>query len=417
MITSIKFLEGQGYISERHDLKRVQTHSYWERRNVQDDIKANLKTIKLPFYHDKFQEYYGFEYDADTIIQTFFTEFQKKITDKWFVNVSFDTLDGYILLCAVSAVDDEYVFRINNDNTLTMMNREVITMDELIKRIRKSLRKFHNKYIHPVTAALINREIIFDENKVNVIFGPNGSGKTSILKEIATHAHCGDGIMVKDGWSRIENPYQIILPWWHEDRNSDKWIQEWKEASINESIIKWDGSPVYYHNFASVEKASAHVFGNISKKSSLFGTGSELAGDIYMMLDSQKSKGESQKGMFNLLVNQFKNRHDWNSTIKTIKSINNKGEFDKLLAVLEEYNESKSKNTLLLDEPESSMDMLTVATFYKNVLPTLSKFTQIILVTHNPLIFLSNICNPEVYNFISLDENYTLKCKSTILDN
>lgn len=417
MIHSIKFLEGNGYLSERHDLKEnINTFNYNELDNIRysrNPLLHSLNSIKdKSFHNDKFKEYYGFEFNIQNVVKNLLKDLIDKIYKKWDVYFSFDTLDGVYLLCMVSVVNDKLLFKFNNDYTVTMMNREVVTMEELIKMIRKSLKKYNHAYVNNIASELIDKEIVFDENKVNIIFGANGSGKTTILNELAIHAHCGDDSMVRDGWSRVDNPYRL-LPFNYECDKNTSYVDEWVNKNRNKSEIDWDGSPVYYHNFSSVKDCACGEFGIISKKSSLFGD-SDCAGDIYVMNDKQKSKGQSQKGLFNLLINQLEERHTWDDSLNIIKRHNINGEFDELVSKIEEYNKVTSKNTLLLDEPESSMDMLSVISFYKDVIPQINKGTQVIMVTHNPLIFMPNICNPDIYNIISLNDEYTNTCRNVL---
>lgn len=418
MIRSIKFLEDKGYLSERHNLKEnINTFNYDELNAIKysrNPLLYSLKSIKDKSFHDdKFKEYYGFEFTIQNVVKNLLKDLIDKIYKKWDVNFSFDTLDGVYLLCMVSVVNDKFIFKINNDNTVTMMNRDVVTMEELINRIRKSLKSYNHNYVNDIASELIDKKIVFDENKVNVIFGANGSGKTTILKELAIHAHCSDDTMVYDGWSRVDNPHTLLLGFnYNKDKNTS-YVDKWINKNINKSEIDWDGSPVYYHNFSSVINCANGCFGIISKKSSLFGD-SDCAGDIYVMNDKQKSKGQSQKGLFNLLINQLGERHTWDDTINNIKKYNINGKFDELISKIEEYNKVTSKNTVLLDEPESSMDMLSVIRFYKDVIPRINKNTQVIMVTHNPLIFMPNICNPDIYNIISLNDEYTSTCRNVL---
>lgn len=63
MIRSIKFLEGKGYLSERHNLKEnINTFNYDELNAIKysrNPLLYSLKSIKDKSFHDdKFKEYY-----------------------------------------------------------------------------------------------------------------------------------------------------------------------------------------------------------------------------------------------------------------------------------------------------------------------------------------------------------------------
>lgn len=77
--------------------------------------------------------------------------------------------------------------------------------------------------------------------------------------------------------------------------------------------------------------------------------------------------------------------------------------------------ENSMKNfpgTFLFDEIDKSLDILNVYYLYTSVLPRFVKETgvQIIIISHSPIVLSEKIRDNEMYNFISMDENYTSKC-------
>ena len=91
--------------------------------------------------------------------------------------------------------------------------------------------------------------------------------------------------------------------------------------------------------------------------------------------------------------------------------------------VQEEYYKSfpmsydrNGQNTYLLDEIDKSMDILNINELYTNILPKLlDKYgKQIIIISHSPIVLRDEIFKSDKYNFISMDEEYTQKCKKLI---
>jgi predicted ATPase len=74
--------------------------------------------------------------------------------------------------------------------------------------------------------------------------------------------------------------------------------------------------------------------------------------------------------------------------------------------------------TFLFDELDKSLDILNIYNLYVNVLPELVKKTgvQVIIISHSPLVLMDKIRNNDMYNFISIDENYTKNCLDKMVD-
>ena len=100
------------------------------------------------------------------------------------------------------------------------------------------------KFINPAAKTLIGKEFDFEPGKLNIIFGPNGCGKTTILKAIA-----GTAGIVGDGMTHPGDPLDVFG--WDNDRESieavAKHIEKLKQ---NTADVVWDGNVVYYDNFA-----------------------------------------------------------------------------------------------------------------------------------------------------------------------
>ena len=69
-------------------------------------------------------------------------------------------------------------------------------------------------------------------------------------------------------------------------------------------------------------------------------------------------------------------------------------------------------STFLFDELDKSLDILNTCYLYENVLPKLVEEAgvQVIIISHNPIVLLDKIRNNDMYNIISIDEDYTNEC-------
>ena len=281
------------------------------------------------------------------------------------------------------------------------------------KKEHAEWKKHKDEYNNPRLAKnLLNRTFNFEANKINVIFGPNASGKTTILKAIAGNAGTTDG-------------YPTMLPPldchdYGEDATTENFKKKLLKSMGNSAVIDWDGTPVYYDNFAN--RRSYGSLGDLS--------GSVLGDDMITEIQYIMSRGKISGGQNSIyLMNRLFNIAKQNLSFKDIfsKYVNDDGSYKDMKvndiweaaykAQLDYYMgfENSMKNlpgTFLFDELDKSLDIINVYHLYTTVLPRLVKETgiQIIIISHSPIVLSDKIRNNDMYNIISIDEDYTKEC-------
>lgn len=274
-------------------------------------------------------------------------------------------------------------------------------------------KKHKDEYNNPRLAKnLLNKTFRFEPNKINVIFGPNASGKTTILKAIAGNA----GTI--DGYPAMLNPLDCHE--YGEDATTENFKKKLVKRMGNSAVIEWDGTPVYYDNFAN--RRSYGCLGDLS--------GSVLGDDLitemqYIMSKDKISGGQNSIYLMNRLFNIAKQQKSFKDIFS--QYVNDDGSYKKMKvndvweaaykAQLDYYMgfENSMKNlpgTFLFDELDKSLDITNVYHLYTNVLPRLVNETgiQIIIISHSPIVLSDKIRNNEMYNIISIDEDYTKEC-------
>jgi predicted ATPase len=281
------------------------------------------------------------------------------------------------------------------------------------KKEYKEWEKHKDDYTNPqLVKNLLNRKFEFEEGKINIIFGPNASGKTTILRAIAGNAGCNDG------YPTLMQPLDI--------RNFGEKISEnafrntLNKKMKNSADIEWDGVPVYYDNFAN--RKSYGVIGDLG--------GSVLGDDIiseiqWIMGKDKSSMGQQSIYLINRLFNIAKSHLSFKDIFKkyvnedgTRKKMNVNDVWENTYNIQLDYYmgfENSFKNlpgTFLFDELDKSLDILNVYNLYTNVLPEFVRNTgvQVIIISHSPLVLMDKIRNNNMYNFISIDEDYTKTC-------
>lgn len=77
---------------------------------------------------------------------------------------------------------------------------------------------------------------------------------------------------------------------------------------------------------------------------------------------------------------------------------------------------SREPGTFLFDEIDKSFDIVNIDFLYTTIFPEFIKKTgiQVIIISHSPIVLLDKIKNNKAYNFISIDRDYTEKCKQIL---
>jgi AAA15 family ATPase/GTPase len=292
-------------------------------------------------------------------------------------------------------------------------------LNNMVKEVRDG-------YMNPVLRkCVLKHEFKFEPDKVNVIFGPNGSGKTTILKTIAEHCMCGSQSDGNDGYTSLTKYFRCVelFTWGEKDTSKEKEMERLvnliQKKSGNEANVDWDGQAVYYENMAG--RKTYNELGNL-----VGGLIESFAEEIVWHME-QKSSSAGQKTMY--LISKLNNvlkkcptpdqLHDENRALRA-KSTRDYEEM-RLDTILDYYMKYYVKTddpypTLLLDEMDKSLDLLNVMALYSEVLPAIQKHfhVQIIVVRHSPVILLDKIFKSDRYNIVSMSEKYTRECRKEL---
>ena len=284
---------------------------------------------------------------------------------------------------------------------------------------------FKNRYLHKT---LLNRRFEFRPNCVNVLFGPNASGKTTIIKAIASYCMCGNEDYIDGYTSFLKFTPRNMFGWlWNEEKRDEVDFYRgeiWKTVERkagNRAELEWDGSPTYFEN--SICKANAKLG---EGQGGLLGSFSEEV--MYHMEKNRISSGQNSLFMIQKLievVNNCPTVDDLDATAKEAVRRYNQTWTDCTTANRRYYEEAimgtppsreDLQPTILMDEIDKSLAIFNVAGLYMEAIPRLVRETncQIILVSHSPLMVSRNIRESKYYNIISMDDEYTEGCMKAL---
>ena len=279
-------------------------------------------------------------------------------------------------------------------------------------------------YRNPLLQETIKgRKFTFAADKVNILFGPNASGKSTIIKTLAEHCLCGSSDQTNDGFTSLTKytpGFRFVLKD-DDDCDYDGELRERIEhASGNAAEVIWDGADVFNENHDGHKMSN--VFGNMI--GGIISDGKEEM--LWHIGKSTTSAGQKTIYIANKLVSIASHFKTPEEIIEANEEAKEKARHNNLWlqtykAQLRYYNEMIKKAgglpdnlvpTIMLDEMDKSLDLLNVITLYSEFMPNLMKKMkcQIIAVSHSPIILCDGIYNSDDYNIISMDDNYTEQC-------
>ena len=207
---------------------------------------------------------------------------------------------------------------------------------------------------------LKNKKIFTFKPGINIIVGKNASGKSTLLKLIARHFHCEQG-----GISYLTN--QSI----HE-------LFGFKEKKKYKGYkITHDGQPVGYYSPDKEIGVHGSAFDDDFMHEGIeslftrdFSQGQKTIRNISNITKKLSTTNEIKCSMNKDSVNDY-----WVKKIDNAYELLNRGKTLKL-----------SKKTILLDEPERSLDLENELAFF-SILEKIKDKYQIIIATHSPYAF------------------------------
>lgn len=146
--------------------------------------------------------------------------------------------NGYIYQKTQKPLKPDKVGRFRHQKDEDVYQKEL----EQYQKELEYYKEHKGEYVLDCSNNLIGKKFSFDNKKINILFGPNGCGKSTILKTIAGKA------LITDGYSRFFEP--LDFPGW------DNYVVEEQisKLSMNTAKVEWSGNPIYCNNFSDTLK-------------------------------------------------------------------------------------------------------------------------------------------------------------------
>lgn len=304
------------------------------------------------------------------------------------------------------------------DRKLEEWNEKKRLLNEQYEKELAEYNKKKGEYENPYLAkCLINRKFRFSDNRVNVIVGPNGCGKSTIIRAIAAYAGCGI-----DGFPTLKEPSMLryVITGASTEEDYDDQIEKTIVQEMkNPCRIDWDGTPVYFHNFSARLERAGSSFGSIQGGGGFITNCAEEA--AWHISKGQMCGGERAVYMLRNLYETVNRTVCYDELFAYDSKRVNDVWMNTFEAQRRHYGKFRNFSvkkpcTLLLDELDQNFDIATNIQLYGEFLPTLIERTgiQIIAVSHSPIVLSDAVFNSERYNVISIDEEYTAQCRENL---
>jgi energy-coupling factor transporter ATP-binding protein EcfA2 len=241
----------------------------------------------------------------------------------------------------------------------------------------------------PIKIPHIGNRIFNFNPGINILFGPNGCGKSTILKTLKAYS----GISAGGGWTSINDPMQLAS-------SSFPFAYMGITPSKCTANVSWDGTPSFF-NDGDIKVNDTFFYMNEKKSDD----GMTSMGEQLELLAEHPSSGQYRIKMFNKVFNMI--RDIPSISVGDIPSGYNYKE------CVNEINYWKKlphtgPQTIILDEPERGLSLALQKKVFQDVLYQF-KDLQIILATHS--IFCLNMKD---VNFIEFEDGYINECRKII---
>ena len=240
---------------------------------------------------------------------------------------------------------------------------------------------------------LKDKTISFDKG-LCVLFGENGSCKSSILKTIA--AYCG---IEKGGWSQISNPLKLAA----RVSNHFPYVYRAYTPGNIDAQVGWDGTPTFYNDSEMLNKNNFTWFFDSAVLSE---DGITTGAEQLDVMATKPSSGQYRVQKINKIMQVI--QHPPNLTVipPDISENMKEAAFAEI-----QYIQSLPRNgkmTLIFDEPEKAIALPKQIELF-DTLMILAQHFQVIIATHSPFIL-----NYKGVQIIDINPGYANVCRDLI---
>lgn len=254
----------------------------------------------------------------------------------------------------------------------------------------------------PLNLPNIGNKIIEFTDGINVIYGPNGCGKSTILKTLK--AYCG---IEKAGWTKVSQPTvlgTIYIGRMAEAVNFPHAYRKYTPSNCMANVL-WDGMPTFF-NDGDIKVSDTFFYQNVGQSED--GITSEQ--EQMELLAKHPSSGQFRIKKINTIFDMLTK---YPLSVPQMEMLPHRCQYENIANMEIQYwrrlTRRSNKITILFDEPERSLSLPLQRELLLNSIPNHLKDYQIIMATHS--IFALEMKN---VNLIDIEQGYANICKDLI---
>jgi len=226
---------------------------------------------------------------------------------------------------------------------------------------------------------------------INILFGPNGCGKSTILKTLK--AYCG---IMKGGWTAVSDPSKLGTG--HVQYGFPHLYSHYAPGKCK-AEVSWDGTPSFF-NDGDIKVSETFFFQNVGNCGDDGITSEAEQMDILM---KKPSSGQYRIGRLEKVFDTTKSAPVPKAPLKAdIARMNRERNYWRSLA-------NSGPLTVMLDEPERALCLPLQKQVLCDVIPKEMNDKQVIIATHS--VFALEV---EGANLIDMEPGYIDVCKKLL---
>ena len=249
----------------------------------------------------------------------------------------------------------------------------------------------------PLELPYVGNKIFNFTDGVNLLYGPNGCGKSTLIKTLKGYSGIKTG-----GWTHPSAPNEIGIGRGG-GHDFPHCYSTYTPANCKANVV-WDGTPSFF-NDGDIKINELLFFYNFKQ----FDDGITDPHDLEKQLKEFPSAGQYRLNKINKVINLIKQgppKYDMDANTKhpdKLDVVFAKREFQFWKYINDLYIKTfgKGKNTILLDEPERSLSHAKQKELFLKIIPNEFKDYQVIIATHS----LYSIFTPNA-NIIEMETGY-----------
>ncbi len=232
---------------------------------------------------------------------------------------------------------------------------------------------------------------------VNILFGPNGCGKSTILDTIKSYC-----FIEKGGWTKLQDPMKFGM---NSIRDLPHALAYFAPGRVS-ALVGWDGTPTLY-NKGDIELSKDWFFYDSGQLSDGITTQQEHVG----FLADKPSTGQYRINRLNKIRDLIASPPTMQSP-PSVPSPQVRNALEDQKKYMQSLN-STGRCTLLLDEPERALSVPMQRDLF-NMITEIGQFAQVIVATHSP--FCLGIKQSNVIDVVPNYSTDTLEAVKQILN-